>query len=324
MYSKFVNLKYVIPILCLGILPLFLHGNYMLHLLIMCLIWLILSSSLNLIMGYAGGASLGHGALYGLGAYTSAILVTTLHYPVWLSILIAIIVTTIAGAIVGAIALRTKGIYFAIVTLGVGAVVYEIFDKSINLTGGPMGIRGIPYPENIGPFVIDSKLAFFYLFVIISALVVFLICRLVHSRFGETLIAIREDDVLSKAMGINLTRYKIVAFCFSSGIAGLAGALYAHYITYISPNLFTVATSFDILVITIVGGAGTIYGPIVGAFLLTLLPEALRVSADFRMMGYAVLLLLIIIFWPEGIVGFVKHKWKAYWSQKRALAQINK
>lgn len=288
------------------VLPFFVHDPYFLHILIMLEIWVILSMSLNLMMGYTGQVSMAHGAIYGIGAYTSTILCLKLGFSFWVSLPLAILSSTIFGFLIGLPSFRATGTHFAILTLGFGLVLHDIFNNFLDLTGGPVGLAGIPPPNPILGLTFVSKESYYYLVFIFMFFVMYLMKRITMSICGRALVAIREDEVLAKSLGINILAYKTIAMAISSGITGMAGVLYAHYILFIDPVSFTLLAGLNMLIMPVVGSMGTFIGPIIGAVLLIVLPEALRVATGLREVIYGLVLLFILIFLPMGIFKFIK------------------
>ena len=260
---------------------------------------IILASSLNLINGFAGQFSLGHAGFMAIGAYTSAVITTSMHLspgtaislPLYLFALICGgIIASIFGLLVGIPSLRLKGDYLAITTLGFGEIIRVII-QNLDFLGAARGFTGI------------AKLSdFFWVFGFV-AILIFLIYNLINSTYGKGFLAVRDDEIAAEAIGINATQYKVTAFVAGAFFAGIAGGLYAHFVTYINPSQFGFLRSFEIVVMVVVGGMGSIIGVILAAILLTILPEALRAIAQYRMVIYALLLIIIMISRPQGLFG---------------------
>lgn len=289
-------------LLVLWLIPLavpFVFSDYLLRLAILSTFVVVLAVSLNILFGYTGQASLAHAAFYGAGAYLSALLVAGYDIPVVAGIIIATIAIGAVSFLVGWPVLRASGLYFSIITLAFSVVVFEVLNSWREVTGGPIGFRGVP--ELLST---DGEM-FLLIYVVLLAVLVFK-RALVASYIGKAFLAIREDEELAAEMGIRTHRYKTLSFVLASTIAGLAGALFAHYSGFLAPSMFTTFRSFELFVVVVVGGAGTFLGPIVGGVLLTLLPELLREVNEFRQLVYGLLLILIIMFFPEGVVGTIK------------------
>lgn len=287
-----------------AILPVLVANSYVLHVLILCGIYVILATSLDLISGVADQLDLGHAAFYGIGAYTSSLLVVNLFrnawYGVWVGILAGSVLAGLFGYFLGIPTLRIKGDYLAIVTLGFGEIVRFVLLNWSSLTRGPMGITGIPAPR-IGGFEFASRQSFYLLTLAVTVLCVFSISRLKYSRVGRALVAIREDAIAASSVGINIGYYKVWAFAVSATYAGLAGALFAHYMSFISPANFSGNESILILTMVVLGGKSSIPGSILGAITLVVLPELLRALESYRMLIYGFLLTAMMIFKPRGL-----------------------
>jgi branched-chain amino acid transport system permease protein len=284
----------------------FLLDSYLIHILNQIGIMVILTASLNLMVGYTGQLSFAHIGLFAVGAYTSAILTTTAGFSFWTSFPIAAIIAGIFGFIIGLPVLRFKTHFFAIVTLAFGEIIRLTIYNWRDLTGGPNGIYNIPFPTNILGFDFSLREHFYYLILVSAIIVIILVKFLINTRTGKAMIAIRENENFALFVGINTWRVKIFAFTISACIAGFAGSLYAHYNSYISPYSFTISESVSVLLMVIIGGMGTIIGPILGTIFLTFLPELLRSVSEYRMVIYGGLLVLTIMFMRDGILGVIK------------------
>jgi len=288
--------------------------EYLLHILVIAGIYIILTLSLNLIVGYTGLPALGHAAFFCIGAYTSSLLALNLGLSPWIGLLIGAIVAALSGIIIGYPSLRLKGDYLALATFGLGLVVYSVAKNWVPLTRGPMGLPGIPEFSVFGFQLLDiySYLILVLIFVFIT---IFTTNRIVNSPFGRILRSIREDELASQAMGKNTTKYKLLVFVIGAFFAGIAGSLYAHYITFIDPSSFTVMESITILLMVIFGGMGSISGSVVGAVILVIFPELLRflgmpssIEAPMRQMIYGLLLVILMLKRPQGIMGIYRFK----------------
>jgi branched-chain amino acid transport system permease protein len=283
--------------------------NVVFHLLIMSGIYIILALSLNLLLGYAGLFSVGHGAFYGIGAYAGAILATKLGFPFWGEILAAACIAGLCGFVIGFPTLRLRGDYLALATFGFAVIIYSVFNNWYDLTRGPLGIRGIPKVV-LFSIPLISLWSYTILVVFFVLLTLFCLRRLTRSAFGKVLEAIREDDVAAMAIGKNIAKFKVLAFVIAAFFAGIAGVLYAHYVTFIDPSSFLIQESFLIFSMVIFGGMGSLGGSILGAAILVILPEALRflglpsaVAANLRQMIFGGLIVFIINWRPEGLLG---------------------
>lgn len=286
-------------------LPLFISVKYYLHLSILAMIWVVAAQGQNLIQGYTGYVSIVQAGFMGIGAYSTALM--GIHYglPVWLTILLAPFVTAAFALIAGYPSLRVKGHYFAIVTLAFNMVIFIVFLNFTDLTNGEAGITDIPKPGSVedGWFNFKDRVVYYYFVLSIAVLATVLVALIVRSRIGQILVAIRQNEILVGSIGIAAWKYKLFAFITSAMFAGLAGALYAHYQSFINPEIFGVAQSLDAILAVIIGGSGTILGPVIGAFTVVFLPEYLRFADSFRLILYGLILVLATIFMPRGIVG---------------------
>lgn len=279
----------------------FLTGNsYHLQLLTFIGINTLLALGLNMLMGYAGQISLGHAAFYGIGAYTTAILTTQLQWSPWLALPTAVLLTALVAFLVALPMLKLTGYYLGMGTLGFGMIIYILIRQWSTVTGGDSGLVGIPLLA-LGPLSLASGQAYFYL-VWSVVLVSFLICeRLVDSRVGRALRAIHDGEQVAAAMGIDTSRLKTGVFVLSAVFAALAGFLYAHLVSFISPNSFDFLVSIRLVTMVVIGGMASIWGSLLGATLLTILPEWLHVFSDFEMIVYGLILMTIMIFLPQGL-----------------------
>lgn len=263
-------------------------------------IFMILTLSLNILTGYAKQVSLGHAAFFGIGAYASAILTVKFGLSFWAALPCVVAITTLVGVFLGLPSLRVSHDFLVLSTIGLNFIVGSVFKYS-SFFGGSMGIVGVPTPELFGHTLgTPGYFGLTYTFVILAILTSFYFsktwARLAMEAFGE-------DETAAKAMGINVAKFKIYAFAISSAYAGIAGALWAHYVGSVFPDNFGFDRSIDILAMLVLGGMGTIRGAVLGAFLLQVLPEALRVIQDYRMLVSGGILALMILFQPMGLLG---------------------
>ena len=291
------------------LLPLGVKLPYYQHLVILALIWVVLSQGQNLIQGFTGYVSIAQAGFMGIGAYASTLMSVKLGWPVWLTMAAAPLVTAALAVLAGYPSLRVKGHYFAIVTLAYNMVIFIVLMTWSSLTGGEAGITNVPRPPNIavGGLVWDfgSRVGYYYLVLAAAVLATVLCALILHSRVGRVLLAIRQNEVLIEAAGVQTWRYKLFAFVISASLAGLAGALYAHFIGFLNPDAFGVDHSLNAILAVILGGSGTLSGPVVGAFAVVFLPEYLRVAQDYRLVVYGFILVTATIFMPRGLVPLV-------------------
>lgn len=265
-------------------------NSYYSQILVIVGINIILAVSLNLVIGYTGQLALGHAGFMSVGGYAAAILTLKLHLPFPVVLILGGLVAALFGFLIGIPTLRLKGDYLAITTLGFGEII-RVAVVNIDALGGARGLAGIPKKTNFA-------IVFFITFAIII-----IAYNLIRSSYGRAMISIREDEIAAEAMGVNTTRYKIIAFVMASFFAGIAGGLYAHYFMFLDPKSFDFLKSFEILTFVVFGGMGSLSGCILSATILTTLPEALRPIAEYRMVIYSASLVLLMIFRPEGLLG---------------------
>lgn len=278
------------------------QSSYLNQVAIITMIFVILAASMNLIAGSAGLLSLGHAAFFGVGAYASALLSTRADWPVVVTVPVAGVIAAAIGAVVAIPTMRLISIYFAVATLGIGEMIYVVLLNWVDLTRGPMGIRGIPGIALPG---LSSTLSGMVVVAAVMLVSLWVMHRITHSYYGNALRALREDDACADAMGIDVPRLKLESFSISCYFAGVAGALFAHTTGYIGPESFRLMESILILSMVVVGGLGSIYGSIIGAVLLSVLPEALRQLGSYRMIVVGAVLFCSILFLPKGLVGEV-------------------
>ena len=275
-------------------------SGYFITIFITIVIYAMLAHSLNIITGHAGQISLGHAAFFGIGAYTSAMLYSEAGFPFWISVPMAAAVAGIVGALLGIPCLRVRDDFLAITTMGINFVVEAIF-LYIPFFGGAMGIGGINLPKWFGREM--TKPEYFVLILVVFLLLLLLDRRMGRSWIGLAWASIREDEEAAGAMGVDVVRFKVLAFILGSAIAGLAGGFYAHFLTFIMPQNFGFGQSIVILSMVVFGGIGSRWGPIVGAIILGILPEVSRPIMEYRILIYGILLLGMMRFQPGGLLG---------------------
>lgn len=290
----------LIVFLLLLIFP-FMGGSYLLHVFNSCIIFAVAAIGVNLITGYTGQTFLAQAAFFGIGAYTSSLLTLNWGVSPWVALPIAGIVTLLTGVGIGLVAFRARGHMFAILTLMVGLVFYSIFKGWREVTGGFHGISGIPTFSIFGIELGTNTFNWYFVLLVFFLLIVFFTYKLFKSYVGRAFIAVREDEVLAASQGINPLKIKLFSFACCCFLAGIAGSFFAHYVSYISPDSFTPLVSFEIIIYVLFGGAGTFLGPIVGTFTLRFILQYLHIFAEFRMLAFGILVVLIIIFLPGGI-----------------------
>jgi branched-chain amino acid transport system permease protein len=288
------------------LLPLMIKSNYWLYMFTLVGIYIMLVASLDLIYGYTGLVSLGHGAFFGIGAYVCGILQVKLGFSFLPALVLGSSFTCLASAVMGWPMLRIKGPYFALGTLALGLMVTIIIHNWDSLTGG-VSLSGIPLPPVIHfmgwNLDFSSKRTYYYLVLFFVFLTLFFIRRLTHSRTGRAFQSVRENEDLAEALGVDILRYKLIAFVIASTMAAVAGGLYASYMGSIEPEIAGGNMSFNLLVMIVVGGARTVTGEIVGPLLLWFLPEFLEAAQVYRPLFFGLILLLVILLMPTGIAG---------------------
>ncbi len=290
------------------LIPQLITNKYYMNILIMSGIWSIVALALNLILGYTGQAQLAHGAFFGIGAYAAALMMLKLNLNFWLALPLGAAVAGFFGLIIGLPALRTKGSYFAIGTMCFNIIVTLIIDRWEGLTNGARGLMGIPGPAPIplpwvGEIAFKTQAAQYYLVLFFLLLTIFILRRTVQSLVGRTFRAIRGNEELAEALGIPSTKTKLLSLIISCVLAGMGGVLYASYIGFLSPDQTDFHLGFNFLIYILIGGIGTMIGPIIGTLLIVTIPEALQVAAEYRMFFYGIILVFMIIYMPRGIMG---------------------
>ncbi|MEJ2091202.1 MAG: branched-chain amino acid ABC transporter permease [Syntrophobacterales bacterium] len=269
----------------------------------------LLVVGLNLLLGYAGQISLGHAAFFGLGAYTSGILTATYGVNPWLALPVGLVVAGVAAFLVGVPALKLRGYYLAMATLGFGIIVYIIFNQTQELTGGPSGLSGIP-SLSLGSFSLDSPDRLFILIWLILGVILILSANLVDSRLGRAVRALHESEPAAQSLGVNTFRAKLLIFVWSALYAALAGSLYAHTLNFIAPSSFGFMFSIKLVTMVVVGGMASIWGSLLGAAVLTVLPELLVVFHDYEIIIFGGILMVVMIFLPRGLVRGILDLWE--------------
>lgn len=266
-------------------------------------IFAIATLGLNLITGYTGQLNLAHAGFMAVGAYTVGILTVDHGWSFWAALVMSGVVSAALGYLVGSVSLRLKGHYFSIFTLCVGYIMFLIIEKWESLTHGTVGIMGIPAPEAIGAVNFETPLALYYLVLAFLVLAVWAMRRIVKSLLGRTFIAIRNSDELAEALGINLMRNKVLAFMLSVFYAGIAGGLYAGFVRFIGPDIAGTHHTFDMMIFMIVGGLGTVLGPLLGSIGMPWLTQYLQFLQEYRFIVFGPILVALVIFLPHGVVG---------------------
>lgn len=295
----------LLPVVALALLAPVL-GDYQIYLLSLTLLWGLLALGMGLVLGYAGEVNFGQAGFVAISAYVSTLLRTKLGLSFWEAAPIALAVTVGCAAVVGSITMRLRGPFFVLVMLAFGEIVRLIIANWQTMTNGPLGLRQIPPPEPVLGLAFNSKLSFFYLILLVMALATLALARLVRSRAGRLFVAAREDELLAEFVGVPLMKSKVTALCIGAFVGALGGLLLAPFLTVLSPGQFTMFAAVDMVVMVIVGGAGTLAGPLLGAVFLVYVPELLSFSHEMRPILMGVLLILATMFIPGGLIGMLQ------------------
>lgn len=301
-YAKRKILVLAVAAVILLAMPFIFTQSYVMGIFCRILLYTTLAGSLNAINGYSGQTCIGHAGFFCIGTYCEAILATKCGMSFWILLPIAGIVTALIGFLIALPTLKMKGIYLSIVTLGFSEIVRLIALNWEGVTGGPMGIKGIPVPR-LGSFEFKNSRSYYYLFLIIAILFVIVTSRVIKSRVGRAWMSIREDQLAAQSLGVETSQYKALNFMYGAFWAGIAGAAYAPYVRFIDSTFFTLDEGFNILSMVIIGGQGTLVGPMAGSVIINLLTEVLRPVGQWRMIAYAVLIIVMMWWRPQGLVG---------------------
>ncbi|MDW7660585.1 MAG: branched-chain amino acid ABC transporter permease [Bacillota bacterium] len=286
------------------VMPIFITNRYFMHLLTMALIYIILTLGLNLLVGISGQVSLGHAAFFGIGAYTAGILSTKLGLPFIVILPLGIFVPAIMGIFLGLPAARLKGPYLAMTTLGAGQIFQLLAVNLRGLTNGPLGITNIG-PFSLFSFKADTMYKQYIVVLIITIVAMIAFYNIKEGPLGRAWRAIKDSSIASEAMGLNITWCNVLAFSICSAFAGVAGVLLSYYSTYISPDMFSLTLSFSLISIIVIGGRSSLLGTIIGALILTFMPEYLRSIGEWRHLVYSLMLIIIVLYSPGGFVEII-------------------
>jgi len=320
MTGGWIKNKSYLGLLLLGLtillFPLVINNPYYLNVVNIIGLNTLIVVGLNLLIGYAGQISLGHAAFYGLGAYLSGILTVSYHFSPWTAMGLALMVTGLLALLIGIPTLKLHGHYLVMATLGFNIIVNIIMIQWDQVTGGPSGFPGIPNLK-IGTLVFDSDQKMYYLIWFFTFMGITLALNLVQSRVGRALRALHGSEVAAGSLGVKTETYKVKVFVLSALYASLAGSLYAHYLTFISPKTFDIFFSIELVTMVIVGGMGSIWGTLFGTFFITPLPVMLHFFDEYKDIFYGLILVFILIFLPEGVVVALRNRYR---SRKRNLS----
>jgi branched-chain amino acid transport system permease protein len=282
-------------------------GEYHVYLLSLTLLWGIFALSMGLVLGFIGEINFGQAAFVAIAAYASSLLRLKLGFSFWLAAPVALALVVGLAALVGLITLRLRGPFFALVTLGFGEIVRLVITNWQDLTNGPLGLRPISPPEPLFGLRFDSKIGFYYLVFATLGVCLAALARLIRARTGRMMIAVREDEVLAGFVGIPVLRHKVIGLCFSALVAGMGGLLIGPFLTLLAPGQFDLFASVDMVVMVVVGGVGTLAGPLIGSVFLVFMPEALSFARELRPVMMGGLLIVVTIFLPGGVIGLLRN-----------------
>ena len=281
-------------------------GDYHIYLLTLTLLWGIFALGMGLLLGYIGEINFGQAAFVAISAYVSTLLRLKLGWSFWAAAPVALAAVVLCAALVGMITMRLRGPFFVLVMLAFGEIVRLVLANWQDMTNGPLGLRQILPPEPVFGLSFDTKLSFYYLVLATLAASIIALARLVRTRTGRMFVAVREDELLAEFSGIALMRHKVIALCISAFVAGLGGLLMGPFLTVLAPSQFSIFASVDMVVMVIVGGVGTLAGPLLGAVFLIYVPELLSFARELRPAMMGVLLILVTMFMPGGLLGWLK------------------
>jgi branched-chain amino acid transport system permease protein len=295
------RLAILLILLILVAFPLFVEDPFILNILITTGIWATAVWGVRLIMS-TGQLTLGHAAYMAIGAYASSLLVMKAGFSFWLALPVSGLIAALVALLIGYPTLRIKGVYFAITSFAFAEIVRLIIVIWPSFLGGSGGIPGVPSPSPFFSIPFTGRVPFYYLILFISVVTYLVMAGIEKSRIGKIFSAIHEGDDLAQSIGINIMKYKVIAFCLGCFFAGVSGSFYAHYFNFASPEFFTIWQSVYCLLFVIVGGVGSVYGPPLGSFFMTLVPEFLRGTKEYEPVVYAVILILVMFLLPGGLI----------------------
>jgi branched-chain amino acid transport system permease protein len=281
-------------------------SEYITYVAVLAMLYAVLTGSYDILTGYTGPLTFCHGAFYGIGAYTSALLTLKAGFPFWVAFPVSGVTVFLFAALIGYPALRLRGHYFAVTTFFFAHFIYLVILNSVNLTSGPLGLGGIKPPEGFLGINFAGLKASYYLIFIYGVIVIVGLWLFIRSGVGKLLVTIRENEELSEAIGVSTSFYKVLAFSIGAGVAGLTGSLFAHFFRLLHPTTFAWMTSEMVVIMSLVGGLGTLIGPIIGAGIVTLILELMRFAPELRMIIWSVALIAILIIEPRGLMGLVQ------------------
>lgn len=295
------------------IYPLVGGSRYLLYVGTLIALHAALAVSLNIIIGYAGQFAMSHAAFYGLGAYASALMVTSLGLSFWASVPLTMLIAAVLAAVIGYPAMRyTGGVHLALLTFAFGELARLVAANWHDVTGGPMGLRVLYVPEPILGFKFSNAAGLYMLAAGMLIATMAVVLWIKHSRFGRGLVAIREDEILASFLGVNIMRYKLLAYVLSSMLAAMVGTAYAPIMSFISPELLNAHETISLIGVLILGGVGTFAGPIIGTLVFYGLPEFLRIASFYRLVILGVVIVMVVLLMPQGIAGVFRDRLERY------------
>ena len=281
-------------------------SEYITYVAVLAMLYAVLTGSYDILTGYTGPLTFCHGAFYGIGAYTSALLTLKAGLPFWVAFPLSGAMVFVFAVIIGYPGLRLRGHYFAVTTFFFAHFMYLVILNSIGLTNGPMGLGGIKPPEGFLGISFAGLKASYYLILIYGVIVITALWLFIRSGVGKLLVTIRENEELSEAIGVNTAFYKVLAFSIGAGVAGLTGSLFAHFFRLLHPTTFAWMTSEMVVIMSLVGGLGTLIGPIIGAGIVTLILELMRFAPELRLIIWSVALIAVLMIEPKGLMGLAQ------------------
>lgn len=297
-------IKFALLIMLIGIFPLIIKNTYIISIFVFAGIYSIVAIGLSMLMGYAGQISLGHAGFFAIGGYSSAILTKAYGWNTISAMMFGVGLSILAALLIGIPSLRLRGHYLAMATLGFGEIIYVISKAAVNLTDGPQGFSGVP-PMSFGGIVFKSELSKYFFIWAIAVIVLIVSLNIINSRSGRALRSIHGDETAAGSLGVNVSFYKLQVFIYSAILTSIAGSFYVHHMRFVSPSGFTLNKSILFLIMIMSGGMGSLWGAVFGAALFTLLPELLSVFKDYDILIYGIVLLLMMMFLPEGLAGIL-------------------
>ncbi|MGQ9688463.1 MAG: branched-chain amino acid ABC transporter permease [Desulfobaccales bacterium] len=304
----------------LAVAPLQFRNPFVLSLWNLIGLFVIAVLGLNLFIGYAGQSSLGHAAFFGLGAYGSAVLTATCHFPPWPTMLLVAAAVALVALVIGVPTLRLHGHYLAMATLGFNYAVHIVFVQWDAVSGGPSGLSGIP-PLSLGGLTFDTDVKFYYLVWSFSLIALTLCLNLVRTGMGRGLAALAQDEVAAACLGVDVRRAKVQVFVLSAIFASIAGSLYAHYFDHINPDAFSIFKSLDLVIMVVVGGLGSIWGTLFGVSFVVILPYFLEPLENYFDIIHGLILVLILMFLPQGLVAGLRDQVYLYLARRRLVRE---